>query len=49
MSLGALLLYGGISVMAVSAVGAFLSAALLKRKTKRLQTQLEKEYGRKRP
>lgn len=45
---GDLLFYSGIAIMAISAVGATVAIILFSLSKKRLQAQLEQEYGKKR-
>lgn len=43
-----LLFYGGIALMSAAAVGAVVSAAILRVRGKRLKAALEAEFGKKR-
>lgn len=43
-----ILFYAGAVLMSAAAVGAVIALALLRRSGKRLQAQLEAEYGKKR-
>ena len=45
---GTLLFYGGIAGMALAALGGVIAAVILRLSGKRLNSQLEKEYGKKR-
>lgn len=47
-TIGELLLYGGIGIMTLSALGGIAAAVLLRISGKRLRLRLEAEYGKKR-